>query len=203
VIRPHGLQLARTRHILLGTFNVRCVRFSAFLFFPHAAPILSTSTIKNALSLERQKDLYDRIIIPAACETISGPALQEMPQTYEIAYAKSRSFQEKPGNNRWRAEDESRSLHLQYAIPTQDLMPFWQSVLKNANSFQVLNQSGEPVPYFKNPRLLFQSHGLKNTFSRETLQETLSLFQETVLQSLDPARAYHLHMLSKMQQYWS
>ncbi|KAH7202909.1 hypothetical protein BKA60DRAFT_159163 [Fusarium oxysporum] len=94
VIRPHGLQLARTRHILLGTFNVRCVRFSAFLFFPHAAPILSTSTIKNALSLERQKDLYDQIIIPAACETIPGPALQEMPQTFEIAYAKSRSFQE-------------------------------------------------------------------------------------------------------------
>ncbi|KAH7231638.1 uncharacterized protein BKA55DRAFT_712882 [Fusarium redolens] len=110
-----------------------------------------------------------------------------MPQTFEIAYAKSRSFQEKPGNNRWRAEDESRSLHLQYAIPTQYLMPFWQSVLKNANSFQVLNQSGEPVPYFKNPRLLFQSHDLKNAFSRETLQETLSLFQETVLQSLDPA----------------
>ncbi|KAF9770494.1 hypothetical protein IL306_011968, partial [Fusarium sp. DS 682] len=31
------------------------------------------------------------------------------------------------------------------------------------------------------------SYDLKNTFSRETLQETLSLFQESVLQSLDPA----------------
>ncbi|KAI8648650.1 hypothetical protein NCS57_01476700 [Fusarium keratoplasticum] len=138
------------------------------------------------MSLERQKDLYDRIIIPAACETIPGPALQEMPQRYEIAYAKSRSFQEKPGNKRWRAEDESRSLHLQYAIPTQYLMPFWRSILKHADSFQILNRSGEPVPYFKNPRLLFQSHDLKNTFGRETLQETLSLFQETVLQALDP-----------------
>ncbi|KAJ4176969.1 hypothetical protein NW759_017480, partial [Fusarium solani] len=145
-----------------------------------------TSTIKNALSLERQKDLYDRIIIPAASETIPGPALQEMPQTYEIAYAKSRSFQEKPGNKRWRAEDESRSLHLQYAIPTQYLMPFWRSILKHADSFQILNRSGEPIPYFKNPRLLFQSHDLKNIFGRETLQETLSLFQETVLQVLDP-----------------
>lgn len=66
-------------------------------------------------------------------------------------------------------------------------MPFWQSVLKNANSFRILNQSGEPVPYFKDPRLLFQSHDLKNTFGRETLQETLNLLQEIVFQALDPA----------------
>ncbi|KAH7109224.1 hypothetical protein EDB81DRAFT_930075, partial [Dactylonectria macrodidyma] len=189
VIQPHGLHLAKTRHILLGAFNTGCVRFSVFLFFPHAACDLnqSTSTIKNALTLERQKDLYDQIIIPAAYESISGPTLQEIPRTYEIAYAKSRSFQEKPGSKRWRAEDESRSLHLRYAIPAQYLMPFWQSVLKNANSCRILNRSGEPVPYFKDPRLLFQSHDLKNTFGRETLQETLNLLQEIVLQALDPA----------------
>lgn len=66
-------------------------------------------------------------------------------------------------------------------------MPFWQSVLKNSNSFRILNRSGEPVPYFKDPRLLFQSLDLKNTFGRETLQETLNLLQEIVFQALDPA----------------
>ncbi|KAH6985302.1 hypothetical protein EDB80DRAFT_511627, partial [Ilyonectria destructans] len=96
VIQPHGLNLAKTRHILLGVFNTQSVRFSVFLFFPNAPcdSNLNTSTIKNALTFERQKDLYDQIIIPAAYETISGPTLQEIPRTYEIAYAKSRSFQE-------------------------------------------------------------------------------------------------------------
>ncbi|KAH7155903.1 hypothetical protein EDB81DRAFT_756424 [Dactylonectria macrodidyma] len=91
VIQPHGLQLAQTRHILLRTFNTKCVRFAAFLFFPNATAS-KTPTIKNALSSERQKDLYNLIIIPAAHEAISGPPLQEIPQTYEIAYAKFRSF---------------------------------------------------------------------------------------------------------------
>ncbi|KAH6949415.1 hypothetical protein BKA56DRAFT_626373 [Ilyonectria sp. MPI-CAGE-AT-0026] len=104
VIQPHRLDLAKTRYILIGTFNTQSVRFSAFLFFPHAARD-STSTTRNALSLERQKDLYDHIIIPAAFEAISDPSRQEIPQTYDIAYAKSRSFQEKPGNNRWKPDD--------------------------------------------------------------------------------------------------
>ncbi|KAH6883814.1 hypothetical protein B0T10DRAFT_410748, partial [Thelonectria olida] len=111
---PHSRNpIAKSRHILLGVFNTQCVRFSVFLFFPNAPcdPNMNTSTIKNALTSERQKDLYDQIIIPAAYETISGPILQEIPRTYEIAYAKSRSFQEKPGSSRWRAEDESRSFH--------------------------------------------------------------------------------------------
>jgi hypothetical protein len=69
---------------------------------------LNTSTIKNALTLERQKDLYDENIIPAAFDTISGPTLQEIPRTYEIAYAKSRSFLETPDSSRRRADDEIR-----------------------------------------------------------------------------------------------
>ncbi|KAH6961819.1 hypothetical protein BKA56DRAFT_700117 [Ilyonectria sp. MPI-CAGE-AT-0026] len=195
VIQPHGLNLAKTRHILLGVFNTQCVRFSVFLFFPNAPcdSNLNTSTIKNALTLERQKDLYDQIIIPAAYETISGPTLQEIPRTYEIAYAMSRSFQEKPGSSRWRAQDESRSFHLRYTIPAQYLMPFWQSVIRRANSSRISTRSGETVAYFKNPRLLFQSHDLKNTFGRETLEETLNIFQEIVLQALDPA---HLELRS-------
>ncbi|KAH7231297.1 uncharacterized protein BKA55DRAFT_598587 [Fusarium redolens] len=72
----------------------------------------STSATRNALSLEHQKDLYDHIIIPAACEAMSDPCRQEIPRTYDIAYAKSRSFQEKPGNNRWRPDDVNRAVHL-------------------------------------------------------------------------------------------
>ncbi|KAI5455867.1 hypothetical protein BGZ63DRAFT_429483 [Mariannaea sp. PMI_226] len=188
VIQPHGLKLAKTRHILLGVFNTQCVRFSVFLFFPDAPcdSNLNTSTIKNALSLERQKDFYDQIIIPAAYETLTGATLQEMPRTYEIAYTKSRSYQEKPSSGRWRAEDESRSFHLRYTIPAQNLTLFWQSIVRKANSATISTRSGDTVAYFKNPRLLFQCHDLKNTFGHESLQGTLNLFQEIVLQALDP-----------------
>jgi hypothetical protein len=79
VIQPHGLDLAKTRHIRFGTFNTHSVHFSAFLFFPCAAPD-STSATRNALSLERQKDLYDHIIIPAACEAMSDPCRQGIPR---------------------------------------------------------------------------------------------------------------------------
>ncbi|KAF5234001.1 hypothetical protein FOXYS1_15726, partial [Fusarium oxysporum] len=54
VIRPHGLDLATTRHILFG------------------------------------------IIIPAALSSISDSLRQELPGSFDIAYAKSRSFQEMP-----------------------------------------------------------------------------------------------------------
>jgi hypothetical protein len=186
VIQPHGLDLAKTRHIRFGTFNTHSVHFSAFLFFPCAAPD-STSATRNALSLERQKDLYDHIIIPAACEAVSDPCRQEIPRTYDIAYAKSRSFQEKPGNNRWRPDDVNRAVHLQYTIPAEDLPLFWTLVVSKANAFQLTTKGGETVPYFKGPRLLFQSHDLKNTFGKETLNASLEDFECTVLQALDPA----------------
>ncbi|KAH6983819.1 hypothetical protein EDB80DRAFT_875320 [Ilyonectria destructans] len=185
VIQPHGLDLAKTRHILMGTFNTQSVRFSAFLFFPHAARD-STSATRNALSLERQKDLYNHIIIPAAFEAISDPSRHEIPRTYDIAYAKSRSFQGKPGNNRWKPDDVSGAFHLQYTVPAQDLSLFWHLVVEKADSLQIPTQRGEMVSYFKNPRLLFQSHDLKNTFGQRTLEETLNLFQQIVLQAFDP-----------------
>lgn len=185
VIQPHGLDLAKTRHIKFGTFNTHSVHFSVFLFFPCAAPD-STSATRNALSLERQKDLYDHIIIPAACEAISDPCRQEIPRTYDIAYAKSRSFQEKPGNNRWRPDDVNRAVHLQYTIPAEDLPLFWTLVVRKADEFQLTTKSGETVPYFKGPRLLFQSHDLKNTFGKETLNASLDDFESSVLQALDP-----------------
>ncbi|KAF5723793.1 hypothetical protein FMUND_1476 [Fusarium mundagurra] len=168
VIQPHGLDLAKTRHIKFGAFNTHSVHFSVFLFFPCAAPD-STSAARNALSLERQKDLYDHIIIPAA------------------SYAKSRSFQEKPGNNRWRPDDVNRAVHLQYTIPAEDLPLFWTLVVSKADEFQLTTKSGETVPYFKGPRLLFQSHDLKNIFGKETLNASLDDFGSSVLQALDPA----------------
>ncbi|KJZ72140.1 hypothetical protein HIM_08405 [Hirsutella minnesotensis 3608] len=160
VVQPHGLNLAHTRHVLFGSFNTPSVHFSVFLFFPNTVrgPRSQTSSAKNSLSLERQRDLYDRIVIPAAYETISEPFRQEIPLSYDIAYAKSRSFQEKPSTG-----------------------------LGKANALQVPTRRGETVTCFGRPRLLFQSHDLKNTFGRPSLQQSMDLFHETVLAALDPA----------------
>ncbi|KAH7137081.1 hypothetical protein B0J13DRAFT_625675 [Dactylonectria estremocensis] len=58
-ILPHSIDLARTRHIVLSAFNMRGVRFHTYVFFP-SADICHTKA--NALSLERQKELYNNII---------------------------------------------------------------------------------------------------------------------------------------------
>ncbi|KAH8657227.1 hypothetical protein BGZ61DRAFT_500066 [Ilyonectria robusta] len=94
----------------------------------------------------------------------SAPSALEIPRTYDIAYAKSRSFQEKPGNNRWKPDDVRRAFHLQYTVPAQDLSLFWHLVVEKADSLQIPTQRGEIV----------------------TLEETLNLFQQTVLQAFDP-----------------
>ncbi|KAL6402761.1 hypothetical protein AUP68_14097 [Ilyonectria robusta] len=188
VIQPHGLDLANTRHIPLGSFNTRSVRFSVFVFFPESSRDFRsmTSASSNALSLERQKDFYDKIIIPAAYETISDPSRQEIPRTFDIAYAKSRSYQEKPAMGRWSAEDENRSFRLAYTLPAQHLRRFWRLVVAKANELRVPTRRGEPIAYFQHPRLLFQAHDLKNTFARPSLHETLSYFEDTVLKDLNP-----------------
>ncbi|KAI5456238.1 hypothetical protein BGZ63DRAFT_367699, partial [Mariannaea sp. PMI_226] len=95
VIQPYGLDLVNTRHIPFGYFSMKSVRFSIFLFSPNAARS-RTSASSNSLSDERQRDLYDSIIILAAYETVRDPLWQEIPRTYDIAYAQSRSYQEKP-----------------------------------------------------------------------------------------------------------
>ncbi|KAH7116469.1 hypothetical protein EDB81DRAFT_848428 [Dactylonectria macrodidyma] len=171
VIQPHGLDLVKTRHIPLGSFKTPAVRFSVFIFFPSSARTSGPkpSASSNALSLERQKDLYDNIIIPAAYETIRDPVRQEIPRTFDIAYTKSHSFQEKPGMGRWRADDESRSFNLSYTLPAEDLPLFWRSVVKKANQLRISTQRGEAVAYFERPCLLFQAHDLKNTFTWPSL----------------------------------
>ena len=157
IVQPHGLNLAGTRHIQLGSFNTGSVRFSAFVFFPRGAKRSKseTSATKNALSLQRQRDFYDKIIIPAVYETVPDPSQQEIPQSYDIVYAKSRSFQEKPGNSRWQADDENRCFRLQYTITAENLPAFWDAVVRHANSLEIITTSGAAVKYFESPRLVF------------------------------------------------
>ncbi len=169
IIQPHGLDLANTRHIKLGSFNAGTVRFSAFIFFPQTAKSAKSkaSASKNALSFQRQRQFYDQIIIPAVYSTVPAPSLQEIPQSFDIAYAKSRSFQEKPGNSTWRADDKSRSFHLLYTIPAQVLPQFWDEVVKNASTVEIPTAGGNSLKYFAEPKLLFQSHDLKRHSGRD------------------------------------
>ncbi|EXU95277.1 hypothetical protein X797_011645 [Metarhizium robertsii] len=67
-----------------------------------------------------------------------------------------------------------------------DLARFWSLVVEKANLLRIPTKQGENVAYFKNPRLLFQAHDLKNTFARPRLHETFSSFGDTVLAGLDP-----------------
>ncbi|KAL3584405.1 hypothetical protein FPOAC2_14503 [Fusarium poae] len=187
VIQPHGLDLARTRHTIIGTFTTAGVRFSVLMFFPSGAPS-QTRASTNSLSLARFRDLYDEIILPAVRETVPIHVRQEIPGSYDLIYAKSRAYQEKPGAGRWSAEDESRSYRLAYGIPASVLPQFWAAVVRNANRHRLQSKKGDAVPYFQNPRLLFQAHDLKNMFASESLQDSLCLFRDSILAGLDPSQ---------------
>ncbi|KAI8404650.1 hypothetical protein FOFC_16145, partial [Fusarium oxysporum] len=187
VIQPHGLDLAHTRHTIIGTFTTAGVRFSVLMFFPSGAPS-QTRASTNSLSLARFRDLYDEIILPAVRETVPIHVRQEIPGSYDLIYAKSRAYQEKPGAGRWSAEDESRSYRLAYGIPASVLPQFWAAVVRNANRHRLQSKKGDAVPYFQNPRLLFQAHDLKNMFASESLQDSLCLFRDSILAGLDPSQ---------------
>ncbi|KAG6978221.1 hypothetical protein FocnCong_v021764, partial [Fusarium oxysporum f. sp. conglutinans] len=187
VIQPH----AWTWHIRvtpsIGTFTTAGVRFSVLMFFPSGAPS-QTRASTNSLSLARFRDLYDEIILPAVRETVPIHVRQEIPGSYDLIYAKSRAYQEKPGAGRWSAEDESRSYRLAYGIPASVLPQFWAAVVRNANRHRLQSKKGDAVPYFQNPRLLFQAHDLKNMFASESLQDSLCLFRDSILAGLDPSQ---------------
>lgn len=185
VIQPHGLDLAHTRHTCIGSFTTGNIRFAVFLFFPNGSRSAAPASA-NSLSLDRFRDLYDDIIIPAAYETIPDHARQEIPSSYDLIYAKSRAYQERPGAGRWAADDESRTFRLAYNLPAESLSRFWASIVQKADSHRVQTQRGKEIAYFQNPRLLFQSHDLKNVFARPSLHESLSLFRDTILAGLDP-----------------
>ncbi|OBS15073.1 hypothetical protein FPOA_14088 [Fusarium poae] len=187
VIQPHGLDLAHTRHTSIGTFITAGVRFSVLVFFPNGARS-RTKASANSLSLARFRDLYDEIILPAIFETVPDHVRQEIPSSYDLLYAKSRAYQEKPGAGRWSAEDESRAFRLSYSIPASNLAEFWTSVVEKANLHRVQTKRGEVVPYFENPRLLFQAHDLKNTFVSQTVEGSLALFRDIVLAGLNASQ---------------
>ena len=177
VIEPHGLDLANTRHIPLGNFSTPSVRFAVFLFFPESTRSAGSaiSPSSNALSLERQRDLYDGIIIPAAHETVRDPMRQEIPRSFDMVYAKSRPYLEKPDMGCGKS-DEGRAFRLTYTIPAEDLPAFWHSIVAKANELRIQTRRGEPAAYFRNPKLLLQAHDFKNTFAAPTLDETLARF---------------------------
>ncbi|KAG7405711.1 hypothetical protein Forpi1262_v018437 [Fusarium oxysporum f. sp. raphani] len=185
IIQPHGLDLAHTRHTSIGSFSTGNVRFNVIMFFPNGSRSPAPASM-NSLSLDRFRDLYDDIIIPAAYETLPDHAQQEIPSSYDLIYAKSRAYQEKPGAGRWAADDESRTFRLAYSVPAEFLSRFWASVVHKANFHRIQTRRGETVAYYQNPRLLFQAHDLKNLFARPNLQESLVLFRDNILAGLDP-----------------
>ncbi|KAF4502806.1 hypothetical protein FAGAP_962 [Fusarium agapanthi] len=52
----------------------------------------------------------------------------------------------------------------------------------------VQTSRGDTVPYFRNPRLLFQAHDPKNTLVSQTLEGSLVLFRDGVLAELDASQ---------------
>ncbi|KNB20667.1 hypothetical protein FOXG_17643 [Fusarium oxysporum f. sp. lycopersici 4287] len=168
IIQPHGLDLAHTRHTSIGSFSTGNVRFNVIMFFPNRSHLPAPASM-NSLSLDRFRDLYNDIIIPAAYKTLPDHAQQEIPSSYDLIYAKSRAYQENPGAGRWVADDESRTFRLAYSVPAEFLSRFWASVVQKANLHRIETRRGETVAYYQNPRLLFQAHDLKNVFARPNL----------------------------------
>ncbi|KAJ4127362.1 hypothetical protein NW765_017314 [Fusarium oxysporum] len=179
VIQPHGLDLAHTRHTSIGTFITAGIRFSVLAFFPDGARS-KTPASSNSLSLARFRDLYDDIILPAIYETVPDHVKQEIPGSYDLIYAKSRAYQEKPGMGRWSAEDESRSYRLAYAIPASVLSHFWAAVVRNANRHRVQNKKGMPSHTAQPPDQI-QSNKLPN----KSIKYAKILFQSNKYKILD------------------
>lgn len=79
------------------------------MLFPSSAdsPRSKMSASSNTLSHERLQEFYDEIIFPAIREAIKDPFHQEIPQSFYMVYAMSRSSQEATGQRS--ADDDSRS----------------------------------------------------------------------------------------------
>ena len=173
----------------LGYFSTPSIRFAVFLFLPDSTRSAGSATTpaSNALSLERQKDLYDGIILPAANETVRNPMRQEIHRSFDMVYAKSRSYQERPDMGRGNPET-SRAFRLTYTIPAEDMPALWHSIVAKANELRCQTRRGEPAAYFQSPKLLLQAHDLKNTFAAPTLDETLARLEKTRLTYIDPSQ---------------
>nr|CEG03595.1 unnamed protein product [Fusarium pseudograminearum CS5834] len=191
IIQPHGINLAKTKHLQLGSFRTPYVRFTIFLFFPNATvsqgAAAAPNAISTALSDERLQELYDRIIIPAAFEASVAPCVQELPTSFNTAKRKSHCYQERPGTDRWQANDSSRATHLQYPFPAQDLAAFSRLLVEKADAATVRSRRTESdFSYFASPKLVLQSHDLKNPFEGATLEGVIDQLGRNVLSCFRP-----------------
>ncbi|KAI6756496.1 hypothetical protein HG531_014127, partial [Fusarium graminearum] len=191
IIQPHGIHLAKTKHLQLGSFRTPYVRFTIFLFFPNATvsqgAAAAPNTISTALSDERLQELYDQIIIPAAFEASVAPCVQELPTSFNTAKRKSHCYQERPGTDRWQANDSSRANHLQYPFPAQDLAAFSRLLVEKADAVTVRSRrTDSDFSYFASPKLVLQSHDLKNAFEGATLEGVIDQLGRNVLSCFRP-----------------
>ncbi|KAL7903658.1 hypothetical protein GGI35DRAFT_493586 [Trichoderma velutinum] len=199
-IHSHGVDLGRTRNIFLGSATGIDFSLSVFIFFPEtnspSSPVFKhgqTRSTITALSLDRQRDLVDQAILPAIRKTVPAIWRQELPQSFDMANAKSKSYQEKLASQRWRGEDDSRALHLRYTLPGSCLAAFWRQFTVRCNEIRIpcrskAGNSSAPATfaYFRNPQLLFQAHDLKNQFARPTAQDAIQSFIDTVFTLVNP-----------------
>lgn len=198
IIQPHGIDLGHTRHTYLGSFVAGPIPMDVFLFFPNTndgRPVKPRRARQKrsvaspyTLSLDRQKDLVEGAILPAARSSLSGLYQQELPPTFDIAHAKAMSFQETPSTDQWHAEDRSRARHLQYTIPGERLGAFWRELEARCNQIRIPTAGGtREFAYFQHPKLLFQTHDTKNRLVRPTLTHSLDLFVDRVQRSMNPS----------------
>jgi hypothetical protein len=187
IIRPHRLDLARTRHMLLGSFSTNDISFSVLIFFPESNIQANRSSHNqpnsehNFISHQRQEELYDRIILPAARDTVPPTHLQELPTSFQAAYAKSNTQKETPMHN------PDGVTRLQYIIPSSCLFAFWQSIVQYAEQVTIeAANAPNGFHYFRKPQLLFQSHDLKNSILDPSPSAAFELLGKKVLAYLDP-----------------
>lgn len=92
--------------------------------------------------LERQKNLLNKVILPAICFSLTGLHQQEIPLTFNIANAKLKLYQETPSTNQWRPKNLSRAIHLWYAILGNHLSAFWRDFKARCDQLRILTTRG-------------------------------------------------------------
>lgn len=192
VIQPHGIILGRARHTFLGSFPSQNngLTISVFLFFPEANLSFLDEKYSGkkrfTLSYKRRATLIDKAILPAIHRHVPICYTQEIPPTFDILKAKSQCNQEQLGAQESTGEI-SGQYHLRFTLPGKYLQQVWDDMQERCNSLQVTTSTNTTTYYYRNPRLLFQTHDTKNTLVGETVNAALRQFSSSVLGSLDLA----------------
>ncbi|KAM5526443.1 hypothetical protein FOXYSP1_21160, partial [Fusarium oxysporum f. sp. phaseoli] len=98
VIQPHGLDLAHTRHTSIAP-SLLPASASPFFCFPQRRSSHTKASATACLSSDSRTFMMRHP--PAIYETLPDHVRQEIPSSYDLLYAKSRAYQEKPGAGRW------------------------------------------------------------------------------------------------------